>query len=575
MKRSIATVSLVVLCLFGTAFGQVFNNNYYFSPNSLPNYTDVTTVKATQLVNEDEIITVGFAREPLNSSKNDIVLVKTKSNSGTVIWANRYGLEGLDEKAYGLTVSYDKKHVIVVGTAQNPEALTDWNGLAMKIEISTGNVIWSVQYGKTGTYEELRMVDRSYNTLISFNPTYLAVGSSSDQNVKAILYGVSIFDFNGNQQWANRYLELSTFNLVNDYAYTMVRNPDNRFFIAGTRYEVNKPSRIFTIGLNQFTGALSDKYVWYGVDEDRHSGGAICNIRTNEDGMGLAFSTFRPGVENGVDNAITVMRLDKNRKPKWINYYWQQSHKNNHGLAIYQSVEETELLNVYTNTFKSVNNPGFLALKDNDGDVKYFIKYNFNEQNNNKFATAMVQTKFGYTAKALHRDGENGFLLAGLKPSGKTECAEEEKMEVKRREAKFDSRDYNPYSFGAPERREIKKESVHGKAEKCDGTGGYSFRLAQESLIETNEVVLESRVYPNPVASDQSTLTLEYTAPADQQVEIRFHNALGQQIYVKNVTLNEGNHVINLDATVLSTGINLVTIYADGEVLYQNKVVRK
>lgn len=576
MRRFVFTASMALVCLCGTAFGQIYNNNYYFSPNSLPNYTDVTTVKATEQVNSEEVITVGFAREPLNNLRNDIVVVKTKATSGVVIWAHRYGLKDLDERAYGLDLTYNGKDIIVVGSAQDKDNPTDWNALAMRIELSTGNVLWSGQYGATGTREEWRTVEKVYGPFTPFAPTYFLAGSTSSNNQKSILYAGAIFE-NGSTQYLNRYDEVFASNFSSDFAYTMVKNKENNFILTGTRYEDTQPSRIFTLGINPFNGSVSDKYLFYGVDTDNHYGGAIDELFVGNDrAYALAFTTGNPGVDNNVRSAITVMLLNEDREPKWVNYYWRDKHSRNVGLAIFQNQVEEKLLNIYNGTYKDDHTPGFLSVDLSDGDVNYFIKYNTAVQNNSKFATSMVEAtdfSFGYLAKGLHRDGENGFMLASLGEYGRTECADTDLMNKKERQPSVAKRTYNPSSYGTIRKRKLDKEQVHGKAEECDGTNGYSFRLAATEATEIVETAETFHAYPNPLARDGGNLQLAYTILTEKAVEVSVFNALGQQTALRNVALSAGSQVLELENNLLSPGLNLVTVRSEGEVLFQARIM--
>ncbi len=574
MKSSITLFAFTLFAL--ASVGQVFNNNYFFSPNSDPDYSDRSTLKATELVSPDEIMTVGYVREPGSNTRFDIIIVKTKSSNGAVIWANRYGLEDLDEKAFGLTLSYDKKHIIVAGTAQDKENPTDWNALAMKVEISSGNVVWSTQHGKAESYQEFRMVEQAYpGPFFPSQPTYLFVGSTSiDNQLKSALYAAAIFDFNGARQWSNIYLETNLFPKVNDLSFGMVRNNiNNNFIVSGTRYEDNLPSDIFTVGINPFTGVLTDKYIRYDVDQRNHYEGAICNVSVSGfTGFGLAFTSRDPGVASGINEAITVLLLNQDRKAIRANHYWQSGHPNNLGLSIYQSTLELKTFDVYTSTIRNTNNPGFLNV-DLDGPINYFLKYNRSEFSNDKYPTALVRTKLGYTAKALHLNtNENGFLLAGTQPDGKTECAEEEPINRKEREAKSEAREYKEFDFGDDKKREIEKKEVNGKWAQCDGTGGGTFK---NDDIAGFESAVEFSVYPNPITSDESDLRIAYTIEESAMVDVEVYNSLGQMVFTGREMLNAGGDQLSLDASKLSSGMNMIILRSGNQVVYQSKVIKK
>lgn len=572
MRHILSVLSLGLFGLVGSTTAQVFNNNYYFSPSSLPNYSDVTTVKASELVNEDEIMTVGYALESALSTRHDIVIVKTKASNGAVIWAQRYGVTDLEERAYGLTVSYDGKHVMVVGAAQSVDSRTDVHGLIMKVEISTGNVVWSANYGEGGYDQELRMIERTYNgPFIPLLATYTVVGSTTLSYSKSTLYALSILD-NGAQQWGNIYQETTSISpVIYDFPFTMVQNKSNDFIVTGTRYEGNQPTRIFTVGIDPLTGNLSDKYISYSIENRSHYEGAICNI--DLDGRiyyGLAFTTYKPEVENSVVEAISVIILDENREPRRTYLYWQEGHPNNKGLAIYQSTENLRSLDIYTSTYRNTLNAGFLNI-DIGGPVNYFLKYNI-RQGDNKYATDMVQSKYGYIAKALHRDGENGFVLAGLVPTGKTECFEEERMLETNRDTRYEYHVYSERQFGRRAERDVRNEDVRYKEETCDGQ---PIGALEKTDLQTSSALINTfGIYPNPLGAEQTHFKLQYSLQEAKTVEITIYNALGELIHRQATVLAGGSNELVLDASALASGVNMLIIRNGETIVYQNKIIK-
>lgn len=572
------TLLLVASVLWSVGMNaQVFNTNYVFPSSSIPDYQDRTTLKATELVNDEEIITVGFALEPTSNSKNDLILTKTKAANGAVIWANRYGLSGFDEKGFGLTLSYDKKHVIVAGTAEDPDNPGDWNALAMKVEISTGNVIWATQHGEKDSYQEFRMVEQTFTgPFFPSLPTYFFVGRTSIANqVRSVIYASGIFDFNGTEQWANLYIDAELHPNVNDLAFQMVRDNENKnYMIAGTRYVSNQPSDLFTFGINPANGAISDKYIWYDVDEKNQYEGAICNqIISNFKGFGLAGTTRNPGVALGVDEAITVLWLNNDRSVLNAHYYWQEGHNSNKGLSIYQNTEELKTFDVYTSTTRNITSPGFLNV-DVNGPINYFLNYDMDVNIDDFNPTAMVRTKYGYTAKALHANPQNGYKLAGLAPNGRTECAYEEKMDIKEQKFKFDSREYKDDQFGDDAKRKMEIIDIHGKWIFCDGSDGGPFKRSIGESIETATAGTFS-AYPNPLNSDQSEFTIAYDLEESSQVSIEVYNALGQRVFSNVETLNAGGDQISISSDLFSSGVNLVVLRSGSDIVYQQKVIKE
>lgn len=575
MKRTVFTASLAVLCLVGTTSGQVFNNNHYFQPSPLADYKDLATVKATEQVNPNELITVGFAIEQSDQKSHDIVIVKSDVRDGTVIWANRYGLKEVDERAYGLDVTYDGKDVIVVGTAQDEQNLKDWNALAMRIEISTGKVVWVRKHGHPRVYEEWRMIEKTYSSNLPSSPTYFLAGNRSNNNQESEfkLYAGAIYE-NGFEQYLRVFLENSSNQRADDFAYTMVQNQNDNFILAGTRYKVNEPSHIFTIGIDPTTGTLSDKYRTHGIKEDDQIGGAIAEVGIGSDRFyTLAFTTSNPAEFPNLKSTITVMLLDINRSPIWVKYFWQKDYSRNKGLSIYQNQEEPYLVDVYVGVKSDHWGPGLMQLQWINGDVRQFIRYNLGEEPKDKYATSMVQTPKGYFIKALHLQNRDGYMLAGLDVDVRTECSKEAQIEEKEIEPYLAFNEYISIGHGAGGRFDLVPKEVKGETQKCDGSGSIAFRLSATETSELEESALGFQVYPNPITQDGTTLQLAYTLPAEKKVEISVFNALGQETILHELVLSAGSQVLELDNALLSPGLNLLTIRSEGSVLFQTKVV--
>jgi len=572
MKPSLLLFAFVLSSILGSA--QIFNTNYVFPSSSVPDYQDRSTMKATELVNEKEIITVGFALEPNSNSKNDLILTKTAADNGQVIWMNRYGLPGFDEKGFGLTLSYDKKHVIVAGTAEDKDNPGDWNALAMKVEITTGNVVWSTQHGKTDSYEEFRMVEQTYpGPFFPSNPTYCFIGRTTlGDEVKAAIYASGIFDFDGSEQWANFYIDAELFPKVFDLTFQMVRSNDGENFImSGTRYEDNKPSDLFTFGISPFNGAITDKYIWYDVDEKNQYEGALCTVVVdNFNGYGLAGTTRNPG--GSLNEAITVLWLKDDRSVINTHYYAENGHPNNEGLSIYQNTQEIKTFDVYTSNTRNIQSPGFLNV-DLDGPINYFITYDQDIEFNDLDPTAMVRTRYGYTAKALHNNG-NGYKLAGLDEFGRTECAELSEMDLKEREAKFDAREYKAEQFGEDKKRDMEIKEVHGKWILCDGSDGDSFKYEASEDAEVSSASTFS-AYPNPVNEMDREFIISYNMEQSSEAILEVYNALGQRVFTNLEMLNAGGDQISISTELFSPGINFVVLRAGNEVVYQQKVVKE
>ena len=89
--------------------------------------------------------------------------------------------------------------------------------------------------------------------------------------------------------------------------------------------------------------------------------------------------------------------------------------------------------------------------------------------------------------------------------------------------------------------------------------------MSQES---TNEV----SIYPNP-AKTQTTLTLELGAEGEVSVEMYDASAKLVKVLMKQVELNKGNHIEEIDLSNVSAGVYTVMIKIKGEEVIQKKLI--
>ncbi|MFK7806875.1 MAG: T9SS type A sorting domain-containing protein [Saprospiraceae bacterium] len=556
MKNLLITLLIAFNCV--VCFGQ-FNKNYSFSLNS---YTDATTVKATELVNDREIMTIGYAREEgAEEDVNDIVIVKARKKDGKVLWARTYGLNGLDEKGFGLTVTYDKRHVIVCGSAENSSSENDWNALAMKINIETGDVVWSSQVGEIDENEEFRMIERVYSNEDAAgitSPTYMLAGSTSLNRFQlpSVLYAASINDSNGDVQWANYYTNPNTEGQINDFAFSMVRSDfTDEFVIAGTR-KTEGTSRVFTFRVNPYNGNPGYWYTVMQVSDLNQYGGAICNVSWDDNttvGFALACTSKDPEVEGDVSEAITVLILDGKGKSMYGGLYWEQGYTGNRGLSIYQNAKDDRqsTLDVYTNTFNEAYEPGFMSV-DISGPVNYFQKYEDSEQFDDKLPTSMVQNQYGYTAKVLNTNQEGSrFQLIQLDQNGKTDCTKEANMFYQHIESHEELIRYEKTESGRSSERNIEAKYFNTGARGCESEESAHSKIAKE-FSESNSKS-NIRVYPNP-ASDVVKVSFEEENIENGSVVLM--SAIGKVLYERHLVLD--NRTVEFDMVDLPSGMYFI-----------------
>ena len=212
-------------------------------------YADQQTLESNVDIGDEELITVGtLTVNEFTGSHQDIVLTRLNKD-GKVIWNIRYGLRDLNEIGNGITLSWDKKHVIVVG---NVHKRTDEisarpvnQALVLKIRISDGAVVWATHHGIKEYDDQAFLVKRS-NTFE--DESYVVVGASRGEPEEAFerMYAFKVKD-DGNQVWSRRYYLGYNFPISSIRPSSMVENGFGKFMIAGTRSEINRPTRIFLL----------------------------------------------------------------------------------------------------------------------------------------------------------------------------------------------------------------------------------------------------------------------------------------------------------------------------------------
>ena len=350
----------------------------YNADYKMGQYQDDRTVESTVDIGGSEVITVGTitARDG-DISHKDVILTRLDKD-GKIVWNIRYGLSDQDEDGNGITLAWDKEHVIVVGstieTGYLDRKLYDRNALVLKVRISDGVVVWSQIYGAKEIDDQAFLIKRN----IKDKKSYMVVGTSMgdpDQFYER-MYNFSIED-NGSLIWSNRYYLPYDFPITSIKPTSMVENGEKEFMVAGTRTEVNRPTHLFTIGISRYDGSITQDLFHYPISEVYHVTRCDIDRHPEGDGFGLVFTAndfsgecLIPrdfALDKEVDR-IGVIRLNKDRKVKWANVYWAAKTTNNDGLSL--TIEDKEFkVCVNFNSKEVYNTPGFLRLKEADGSV--------------------------------------------------------------------------------------------------------------------------------------------------------------------------------------------------------------
>lgn len=586
MKRIGFTISMALLCLIGPAIGQTYNNHYAISSTDLINYVSNPLNETTRPIDPETNITIGFAGQVDNPRSNDIIVMKTKAESGIVIWAKRYGLKNINEQANSFEISYDGKDIIVVGTAENKDNPSDQNALAMRIGIQDGLVKWAAEYGMPGVYEEWILIEKSSKGPSIGIPTYFLAGRTLESNNSWKIYSGAIYDDGGAKflkSYAGNYWGNQGSTPPSNFVSSMVQNKTGNFIIAGTTYESGGVGRLFTVGVNPSIGSLTDAYTTYGANNvtpfiNIYSSPSITKVSIGRvERYAMSFTVTFPQLGQNINSAIGVMTLKSNREPDWVNMFWDPEREGHVGVSIYQSITSPSNLDIFFETYALIGQqlvlkPCFLQVNQNSGAGGFYFDHN-SAGLENVLPISMIQTPSGYLTKSLVDYGDGGFYLAQLGTSGQTDCAGFGYMHHQSLQTETTKFKYFPTDHGTKQNRSVLVSALNAQMTPCDERVGHEFRLTTDEEGAEAEYSESFSLYPNPIAENGGNLQLSYTIATDKEVEIVVFNAIGQQTALQKVSFNAGSQVLELENSLLSPGLNLVTIRSEGELLFQDRVM--
>ncbi|GEM_PF-2542914 len=573
-------IALIALGLFSTpGSGQYFNKDYSFGINSDEIYGSEATLQSTIAVSETEIVSVGYIQEDNPRGFNDIVVMKLVIATGDVIWSRRIHRENVDERALSVTLGYDEERVIIVGKAQRRNDLGNWDAFVMKFNHEVPSINWVTTIGAEVLSEEFTLVEKTFPAPLSFlGDDYFLVGTYKHNRWHDhVLFAASVSD-DGTVNWSNYYALDDVNPKLNDRPYGMAQNPYTRMFtVAGTSYEDERPSNIFTIQLNPQNGGIVAPYKLYDVEDRNEYGGGICNLNFNGgNDLALVYTTDNPRVRFGVNSAITVLRLNGNRDVLSAHYYWQPGQAENKGLSIHQGLIEDLSYDVFTNTtsHSGSGNPGFMNVNQTGGANLYSLLYNFPSANT-KEALHMFPMGSDYIAKSLVKNNRyTGLSLKRIRMDGGTNCAVESEMSHTGCEPTTRVIPFLAFQHGSVDEIEFEVEPLPGEMVGCGGSPSSSFKNDEEAATNA-DAALNFDLYPNPLVEDHGALMIRHNVQEEITVELEVYNALGQQVYVGQEVLNAGGDQFSIDADQLSKGMNWVVLKSGDQILSESKVMKQ
>lgn len=560
----------------------------YNTDYSIAQYMDEQTIESNVDIGKDELITVGTIVTGIGVDRHKDILLTRLDKEGNVVWNVKYGEREINEIGNGVTLSWDREHVIVVGSYQKDPTIPEDEirerfALVMKVRIADGAVIWNTLHGVADNDNQAFLVKRGS---VDEDPTYIVVGRSDgdvDQSFER-MYAFKIQE-NGAEIWTRRYYLSYNFPISAIHPTSMVENKDGQFLVAGTRSEVNRPTQIFTIGFSTLDGAVTDDLFHYPINDVYHV--STVDIDRQPDGKGYAVSFTANdlkgecvdayGLDERVDR-IGVMRLNEDRRVLWTNIYWEKEATNHNGLSIRFYKDE---LHVCVNINRKVryNTSGFLRVRESDGAFIFCNTYHVPETltDYGPLANHMIRSNDdrAYFIKSIY--AKWGFAMTKTDIIGRSICDRETELKVCRikvdlKDEKCEAKKYGIYTF-----KDIPAKKIDYKIDPCDEIIG----LAPENDTEQGSIsakalpINQAIIYPSPVTENQAIINLKFnTELLETPGTVAIYSSMGQLIVSYDLIFMSGVNQFEFDAKQFPSGMYMVAITTQDEILDRVKFIK-
>ncbi len=565
--------------------GSIGANAQYNADYKMGKYSDPQTIESTVDIGDREVVTVGTLEITEDRRRHKDIVLTRLNKEGKVIWNFRYGLRDFNEEGNGITLSWDRKHVIVVGSSDkidiDVDAVPNRQAMVLKIRISDGVVVWSKLHGIEDADEQGFLVKRNS----TFEESYIIVGTSSGDPEQSFtrMYAFKIKD-NGSQMWSNRYYLSDNFPILAIRPTSMVENGFSRFMIAGIRQEINRPSKLFTIGINTSTGAITDDLFYYNNETIYHVDN--CDIDKDPEGNGYALSftarDFRgPCLAADVEptpadtDRIGVIRLNNDRKVLWSNVYWEHRATNQSGLSVDFYKDQLRVC-VNINRNERYNTSGILSLKEGNGGVIFCNTYHVPASltDYGPVASDMIfaNNNNEYYVKSVYADF--GFSMVNPDISTKANCDKETRITRCLFKSEPKDEKCDPKEYGKDEFWKTPQNKVDFGERFCE----LDFEgMAPEGNGTTTPEATKAIVYPSPVGEDQTVVNVKFkTELHGVNGSVRVFNSQGQELVNNVVAFTQGENRMQFDTRDFAPGIYLVMITDDaGAILDRVKFIKE
>lgn len=585
-KKQKLMLGITTLLLSASSAYSQYNVDHLVGP-----YENNQVLTSITEVGADEVVSVGTitTSEPGEGTHKDILITKT-GLTGNIIWSYRYGQPDQAETGYGVTLSWDGKHVIVVGsmyysgpTGVGSQLIPLRDAITLKVRISDGALIWTTTHGTFSNDEEALLIERTNDGIIG-DKSYVVVGHSTGDAAQSFrrMYAFKLNE-SGGEVWSKRYLLTYNFPFNAVTPSSMVKNGYSKLMIAGIQSEINKPTQPFTTGISTVDGSITDDYTIHSITSVYNV--KDCAIARDADGSGFALaftadyffgnclSTSNDPVLNTTDR-IGVIRLNPSRKAIWTDVYWQPQEDNQIAVAIdikggvYNVATSFTNNNIWTN----VESPGFLRINKTTSFVIDCHIYHSSFNPLGVIANCMIRAKDGDYIMKTFVHPNNGFSLIKLNDLGISSCDESVQIVRCKTSTKGYAKKSSATNYGSVALNYSPRHTVGVGSYPCYDPFGTKSISAPMEETQTSKMI----VYPSPLGAEEEIVNIKFTTDLDDvSAIVHVYNAMGQEVLSYDLALKEGENTTSFNAQKLSSGMHTIVIDTDTEILDRGKLLKQ
>jgi Secretion system C-terminal sorting domain len=560
MKRTFITLMMgVFLCNIPVLLSAQFVTDYRPAGSpSVSSQLNLVSVVETFGALSGQSRAVNTILEAAGAAASD-VWVTSVSNTGIVSLSNRYGVMGAIEVAAAIVRCPNNDFIIaanIVNTAAASNAI--W---LFRIN-NAGAIIWSNRYGSTAANGVKAYCIKQSQEV----PERYIVSGTANNDSNLVAFKI---DAAGTLIWNFRYIIPTP--VVRNIPKSMI-SLTTGVVIAGNRIAGNSRD-IFTIGLNQFNGAINLLY------RSLDNGGRQETdpfINTGNGGELVLTYTVPVAIGGVTDNRMAFNRLiaATTQVVGATNIFWETGAIRSFTHTIYPNTGGTGydigggsfVGNFLNPLFFSVNNVGgFIAASHRrlwpgvSFNSTFMMRDAFTAVN--RYEHHNFKTTAGQNSMSLLRDNSVCFIST---PLNSTAISAVQTVFTYTQTPLLTAGIYTPTIT-----------PVGGIFVPCAGGAGGIFRQGNEGAFGDNPIETKAafKLYPNIVRSN-ALVNMQFTAPASGEVTIHVFNLQSQLVLSRKETSRKGVNTFGLDTRSLGTGTYIVQVISGGE-SWQSKLVKE